>query len=163
GQFRDRRSAVNLVDRETYAIRVGDAGDKSGDGQRVAAEGEKVVVHADWLLGGEEVAPDPGEGRLDRVPGLDPAGRRWRSTPPRGGQRGPVDLRIRRQRKRGQRDHERRDHVVGQRRAQVRPQLRKQVGAGPRRGAAPAGHDVRDQGRITGPGGGGGGPPGHRT
>jgi hypothetical protein len=76
GQFGDCRTNEDLVNGQLYAVDVAEAGDESGCGQRVAAEGEKIVVYAHRRPGVEKVAPDLGEGRLDRVPGLDAASRR---------------------------------------------------------------------------------------
>src|ERR1022692_1422173 len=65
------------------------------------AGGTGVVVHANRLLRAQDFAPDPDECGLDRVPGLDPLDRRWRTTPLWSGQRSPVDLGVWRQRQRG--------------------------------------------------------------
>src|ERR1022692_1038929 len=92
GPLCDRGAGEDVVNRQVHAVGVSDADDEYGRGQRVTARGEEVVVHADRLLRGEDVAPDPDECGLDRVPGLDPLDRRRRSTPLRSGQRSPVDL-----------------------------------------------------------------------
>ena len=101
GQLCDRGAGEDLVNRQVHAVDVSEADDEFGRGQRMTARGEDVVVHADRLLRGQDVAPDPDECGLDRVPGLDPLGRRWRTTPLRSGQRSPVDLGVWRQRQRG--------------------------------------------------------------
>ena len=122
------------------------------DQQRVAAEREEVVEHAEprhrqrlLVRGGDDLL---GRGpRRDR--GALPGERR----PRRGGQRLAIDLAAAGERQRGERDEPRGDHVVGQRGREVRPERvvrgRGGRGAGGVAGRGGARHDVADQPHVA--------------
>jgi hypothetical protein len=67
GERRDRGRVDDDVDGQVHAVGVGGPGDETDYVQRSAAEAEQVVVHADRLRRAEQVGPDSGHRRLDRV------------------------------------------------------------------------------------------------
>ena len=111
------------VDREL----PGQAGLHLGGEQRVAAELEEIVVHAD-LGESQQLAPDVGDGLLDWVAGSHEAPLAFRSQGLRRRQGPPVHLAVGRQRQALHQHEGRRHHGVGESLAEEGAQLGHQAG-----------------------------------
>ncbi len=131
--------------RQLDAEAVAHAGEQLGGAQRVAAQGEEVVVAAD-AVDAEQRGPDGGQGFFNRAIRLCAAKRARR----RGRQGGAVQLAGRGERQAGQRHDRGRHHEVGQDAGDEPAQLvveRDGVERGG--GARVACHDVGDQLRVA--------------
>jgi len=136
-----RRGREQRAHRDLDPETVADPGRRPGGEQRMTAESEEVVVDPD-AVDRQRLLEDGDQDLLDRGPGRSRRGRRA-GTVPGGGERGAVDLPVRRQRKSVEDGDERGHHDLGQDPPQVGPQL-----AVRRRPAL--GDDVRHQPALAG-------------
>ncbi len=136
----DGRRGEDAVQRQLDVERGTDLGDDLRCEERVAAEREEVVVDTDPRLP-QHLGPDRGDPFLGLGPGLDDHTRLVRLHLVERRQRLAIELSIRGQRQRRQRDVRGRDHVVGQPPGETGAQL-----CAHRCGT----YDVRDQPSIVG-------------
>ncbi len=122
GERGDGAALEQCADRELRAERVADARDDLHRGERVAAEVQERVVDA-HRGDAEDVGPERRDGLLRGRAGRDVIDGERGAAAPGGGQRAVIDLAVRGERERRQRDEHGGDHVRGEARLEVPPEL----------------------------------------